>query len=138
MKVAAVFLAVEIMFYRTRPIPANGGLWVLDIATEQVDDLMVLKFILDFVASDFVMQPRHLIAASRKASLTRPRLAAAYLMRHLTPCSIIKIGKVMGRHHSSVVRMCQRCAMLKQNDDLWAFRIDDLQAKLVAAITALG
>ena len=115
---------------------------MLDSHSEQaglpIDERAVLTFIMGFVANDFAMNSHQLMERCRKADLLKPRMAAAFLMHQLTTIPIVKIGAVMGRHHSSVIRMCQRCVTLMQNDETWTARIEDLKSKLAINMTDLS
>jgi chromosomal replication initiator protein len=59
--------------------------------------------ILSAVAEAFAVNPGALLSPWRVASVTEARHAAAWLLRRLTALSYPEIGRVLGRHHATVM-----------------------------------
>jgi chromosomal replication initiator protein len=64
---------------------------------------MTPQRILSAVAEAFAVNPEALLSPWRVASVIEARHAAAWLLRRLTALSYPEIGRVLGRHHATVI-----------------------------------
>jgi Bacterial dnaA protein helix-turn-helix len=61
------------------------------------------------VAEEFKISREELLGRCRKQHRTAPRMVLARSLRDLTPLSYPVIGKVMGRHHTTVLYLAEGC-----------------------------
>jgi chromosomal replication initiation ATPase DnaA len=64
---------------------------------------MTPQRILSAVADAFAVTPEALLSPWRVASVAEARHAAAWLLRRLTRLSYPEIGRLLGRHHATVM-----------------------------------
>lgn len=92
----------------------------------------VLAEILEIVAAEFETNVQDMMEPCRSHDVWKPRMAAMYFARLLTPVSLIALGEIFGgRSHTTVLRAYRRCRSMIDRDEAWSFRMDRLLARLV-------
>lgn len=93
--------------------------------------------IITVVAEEFGLSEAEMLKASRDHKVWKPRMAAMYYCRLLTPCSLPELGRVFGdRSHTTVLRAFRRCRELIESDANWASRMDTLLVRLVEKVVS--
>jgi len=70
---------------------------------ETLERQLTPEFVLDCVARSYSVDAKRLVGESRIERYAEPRRIAMYLATDLTDASLPHIGKVMRRHHSTVL-----------------------------------
>ena len=92
----------------------------------------ILTEILEIVATEFGISVQEMMVSCRSHDVWKPRMAAMYFARLLTPTSLITLGEIFGgRSHTTVLRAYRRCRSMIERDETWSFRMDRLLARLV-------
>ena len=92
----------------------------------------VLAEILEIVSAEFETTVQEMMVSCRSHDVWKPRMAAMYFARLLTPVSLIALGEIFGgRSHTTVLRAYRRCRSMIDRDEAWSLRMDRLLARLV-------
>ncbi len=100
--------------------------------TSTISNDPVLNEIIGIIASEFDISVQEMMVSCRSHDVWKPRMAAMYFARLLTPLSLITLGEIFGgRSHTTVLRAYRRCRSMIERDESWSFRMDRLLARLV-------
>lgn len=93
-------------------------------------DATTCRHVQDFVCSHYGISRIDLLSHRRPVWLTEKRMIAMYLCRHATRSSMVKIGMVFRRDHSTVMhgieRIKERCAFDPEFSKLMGQMIEEL------------
>lgn len=95
----------------------------------------IVACVITTVAAEFGLSEREMMTPTRDHRVWKPRMAAMYYARLLSPASLPELGRIFsGRSHTTVLRAARRCRELIDTDTAWAERMDRLLVKLVERI----
>jgi chromosomal replication initiator protein len=92
------------------------------------------EIILDETAQYFSLRRADLVSKSRSRPLTTARHIAMYLLRELTGLSLIKIGDLFDRDHSTALHGIKRIETLMPNRDTVYRQVQELTRKITATV----
>jgi chromosomal replication initiator protein len=88
------------------------------------------ELIIDETAAYFALEREDLVSKSRSRPLTTARHIAMYLLRELTGLSLIKIGELFDRDHSTALHGIKRIENLMPNRDTVYRQVQELTKKI--------
>jgi chromosomal replication initiator protein len=94
--------------------------------------------ILTETAEYFALKREDLVSKSRSRPLTTARHMAMYLMRELTGLSLIKIGELFERDHSTALHGIKRIETLMPNRDTVYRQVKEITKRINARTRAAG
>ena len=92
------------------------------------------EIIMDETAQYFSLRRADLVSKSRSRPLTTARHIAMYLLRELTGLSLIKIGDLFDRDHSTALHGIKRIETLMPNRDTVYRQVQELTRKITATV----
>lgn len=88
--------------------------------------------IIQAVASYFDLTAAELLSPRREQPVCRARQVAMFLVKEMTPRSMPQIGRILGRHHTTVLSAVRRVEALRKIDAELQQDIDNLRSLLGA------
>jgi chromosomal replication initiator protein len=117
----------------------------LELAERALEDLLPqgaqqvpAETIMTETADYFGLQREDLVSKSRSRPLTQARHMAMYLMRELTGLSLIKIGELFDRDHSTALHGIKRIENLMPNRDTVYRQVQEITKRINTRTRAAG
>jgi chromosomal replication initiator protein len=92
---------------------------------------LATETVLDIIGRHFAVRGNELRAQSRSPRVSTPRQIAMYLLREHCDLSYPQIGRVLRRHHTTVMHGCQRIASLRESNTNLGATVSMLEKELV-------
>ncbi len=94
--------------------------FLMELSPERHACRKVLEAVIRIVADEFGLTVSEMMMPSRSHAVWKPRMAAMYLARLMTDCSLPELGRAFGgRSHTTVLRATRRCRDLMDRDVCW-------------------
>lgn len=116
-----------------RILPSRDAAVLAAVHTISAQPRVRIADIQSVVAVQFGVRMDILLSKQRYRRIARPRQAAMYLARELTPSSLTAIGKRFNRDHTTVVHAIRKVKWLLERDIEFAINVEQIRKRIAVA-----
>ncbi len=109
---------------------AETSLLRFDAPRQHGRPALQLDEILAGTAAYYRLKPQHLTGKGRTQHVSEARQVAMYLARQLTELSLVQIGEVFARKHTTIMHGCNRIAERMERDPQMLRQVSDIRRTL--------